>query len=326
MRKLKVDTEFKSLIPPLSTDEYRQLEENLKNEGCRDALVIWDNTIIDGHNRHTICTQYGIPYATREMEFEDRQEAITWIIKNQFGRRNLPAVDRVRLALKLKDVIAEQAKRRMLAGKKNPTQEVAEGQGIETNRELGKLAGVSHETIRRYELIQKEGTDEVKKGVDAGEMSINRGFDTVRKPKAKVVVFPNLDEEVLKCTFCGQIKPKSEFFNCYNYECKACRSSRNTAGLSAAEGRRLMQKYPDEVMNRIVEEMKNPPAMQVAEGNDKNNRNPIIAELNEYLNQTLIDINKFTFMGPQNPDQDAVQLIDKLVFNLTKIKSYVKER
>lgn len=326
MRKLKVDTEFKSLIPPLSTDEYRQLEENLKNEGCRDALVIWDNTIIDGHNRHAICTQYGIPYAIRQMEFEDRQEAITWIIKNQFGRRNLPAVDRVRLALKLKDVIAEQARKNF--GKRTDlSQEVAKGlEPIDTNRELGKLAGVSHETIRRYELIQKEATDEVKKGVDAGEMSINRGFDEVKKSRA-AVTFPDQEEEVmLKCTFCGRVKPKSEFFNCYNYECKACRSSRTTAGLSAAEGRRLMQKYPDEVMNRILEEMKNPPAKQVAEGNNKINRNPIIAELSEYLNQSIIDINKFTFMGPQNPDQDAVQLIDKLVFNLTKIKSYIKER
>jgi len=185
MKKLKIDPEFKSLIPPLSPDEYKQLENNLKDDGCRDALIVWDNTIIDGHNRYEICTQNKIPYATREMDFEDRQEAITWIIKNQFGRRNLPSVDRVRLALKLKDVIAEKAKKHQEGGQggKLLFQEVgkAKVEPIHTDKELGKIAGVSHETIRRYELIQKEGTDEVKKGVDSGEMSINKGFDALKK-------------------------------------------------------------------------------------------------------------------------------------------------
>jgi len=35
---------FRSLIPPLSGEEYQQLEENLKAEGCRDALVVWDRS------------------------------------------------------------------------------------------------------------------------------------------------------------------------------------------------------------------------------------------------------------------------------------------
>ena len=44
MNDLIIDPVLKSLIPPLSDEEFKQLEENIKAEGCRDALVIWRGT------------------------------------------------------------------------------------------------------------------------------------------------------------------------------------------------------------------------------------------------------------------------------------------
>ena len=46
MKELKIDQEFKSLIPPLTDDEYKRLEENIKADGCRDSLVTWDGIIV----------------------------------------------------------------------------------------------------------------------------------------------------------------------------------------------------------------------------------------------------------------------------------------
>ena len=39
--ELKIDSEFKSLVPPLSFEEYKLLEESILHDGCRDALIIW---------------------------------------------------------------------------------------------------------------------------------------------------------------------------------------------------------------------------------------------------------------------------------------------
>ena len=74
----------------------------------------------------------------------------------------------------LKDVIQEKARKNQSIGwgdKKAVKQELAKPveTPIITNEELGKIAGVSKETIRKYEVIQKEGTDEIKKEVDSGE-------------------------------------------------------------------------------------------------------------------------------------------------------------
>ena len=113
---MHIDKEFQSLIPPLTAEEYAGLEESILSEGCRDALVVWGDTLIDGHNRYEICTKHGIPFDTVEMDFPTRDDVIVWIIKNQFGRRNLPAYERARLALRLKPVIAERAKEKMHEG------------------------------------------------------------------------------------------------------------------------------------------------------------------------------------------------------------------
>jgi ParB-like chromosome segregation protein Spo0J len=109
---LHIDPEFQALIHPLSPDELTHLEANIQAEGCRDPLVLWNGTIIDGHHRYSICTQHNVPFTTVEREFASRDEAKQWIIRNQFGRRNLSDYSRGELALQLEELLAAQAKAR----------------------------------------------------------------------------------------------------------------------------------------------------------------------------------------------------------------------
>ena len=98
---MQINEKFKSLIPPLTPDEYRQLEENILSDGIRDPLVLWGDTLIDGHNRYEIAQKHGLTFQTVEREFDSEGAAQRWVILNQFGRRNLSAYDRSVLALKL---------------------------------------------------------------------------------------------------------------------------------------------------------------------------------------------------------------------------------
>ncbi len=79
------------MIPPLESEERERLEQTILKEGCRDPLVIWKdhNILIDGHNRYFICTKQNIPFLTVEIELEDRNAVINWMINNQLARRNL---------------------------------------------------------------------------------------------------------------------------------------------------------------------------------------------------------------------------------------------
>jgi len=89
MRIIKIDEEFMSLLPTLDTETYARLEDNIRKYGCREAIVLWNDVIIDGHNKYEICTKHKIPYRTVRMEFDCREEALIWIITTQVSRRNL---------------------------------------------------------------------------------------------------------------------------------------------------------------------------------------------------------------------------------------------
>ena len=187
---MTIDKEFEALIPPLADEEYRQLEENCLKEGIRDSLVVWDNdgefVLIDGHNRYKIAQKHNLPYNHKRMEFPDRESVKRWIILNQFGRRNLSAYDRSILALKLKPIIAEQAKKKLSSHTEQGYQKSDKAE--HTAKELAKVAGVSHDTIHKVEVIQNSGDKKLIDDIRKGETSINRAYQTVKgidpiKPK-----------------------------------------------------------------------------------------------------------------------------------------------
>ena len=87
--ELNIDIDFKNWITPLTKEEYKQLETNIIQDGCREPIVVWNDTILDGHNRYSICKWNDIPFTTVTKEFDSHQDALNWIIDNQLGRRNL---------------------------------------------------------------------------------------------------------------------------------------------------------------------------------------------------------------------------------------------
>ena len=91
MINLKIDPEFQSQIPPLTDDEFKQLEENILKEGkLLSPLIVWGNTLVDGHNRYAILQKHPeICFSTMPLRFANREETLAWICKNQLGRRNL---------------------------------------------------------------------------------------------------------------------------------------------------------------------------------------------------------------------------------------------
>ncbi len=116
MSPLMIDPEFESLITPLKPDEYAELEKSILEEGCRDPIITWKGVIVDGHNRYTICQKHDLEFKTVERDFESRDDAKVWMIRNQIGRRNLNNYERSRLALKMKPLISKVAKKNQACG------------------------------------------------------------------------------------------------------------------------------------------------------------------------------------------------------------------
>jgi ParB-like chromosome segregation protein Spo0J len=92
-KTLKIDKEFESLIRPLNDDEFGWLEDSVKEDGCIDPIVVWEDTIVDGHHRYKICTKNNIDFELKYIDFQNREEALDWIDIRQIGRRNLTKDD-----------------------------------------------------------------------------------------------------------------------------------------------------------------------------------------------------------------------------------------
>jgi len=193
---IQVKDEFKKLIPPLSAEEHTQLTLNICKEGIREPLILWNNYIIDGHNRFEIANQFNLEYKTISKEFENEDEVKEWMILNQFGRRNLSAYQRSVLALELEDVFRIKAKENQKGGQGGVLlkQNSAEANPIETRKELSKVASVSHDTIAKVKKIQEKAPQEIKTKLSTGEISINAAYKEIKKEEKK----EELKENVLK--------------------------------------------------------------------------------------------------------------------------------
>jgi DNA modification methylase len=203
---MKIKEEFKKLIPPLTADEYSQLEANCISDGIRDAILTWNGFIIDGHNRYEISQKHNLKFNTEEKYFENENDVKEWMILNQFGRRNLSNYQRSVLALELEDVFKEKAKKKQEIGinQYSLPQKSAEPSNKtenETRYKIGKVAKVSHDTIAKVKTIQQKAAPKVKAKLETGEVSINQAYQEIKKEEKK----KNFEEQ--KKAFNQEIKP-----------------------------------------------------------------------------------------------------------------------
>jgi len=216
MWTLKVDEKFKTLIPPLTEEERKLLEESILKNGCEMPILVWNDTIVDGHNRYDICQAHSIPFATEEKIFENRTEVILWMLRNQLGRRNLNSFQRAEIALRYEAALSEEAEARMKSGVgvKNPGPNLAQGVEAQddgkkdsdkgrTAAKLGKLAGVGKTTMKKAKKIIKEADEETKEQLRQGKTTIHSVYsDLVNRDHAG---------ETRVCERCRQEKPLSAF-------------------------------------------------------------------------------------------------------------------
>ena len=188
-------SEFKNLIPPLTEDEYKGLEASILEEGCRDALILWGDTLVDGHNRYEICTKHDIAFNAVHMDFDSRDDAMLWMIDNQRGRRNINPVDGILLGQKKAEILKCRAKAKQAEyygnqyDKRTSVQmDKSPKDTISIRDEIAKVAGVSSGTVARFEQIQKhkpELIDDIRKG----EVSIYQAYKAVKKEDIVFIIY-----------------------------------------------------------------------------------------------------------------------------------------
>jgi len=206
---IKIDPEFASLIPPLTDEEFEGLKSSILTEGCRDALVLWNGVLIDGHNRYKICTENNIQFKTVAMDFHDRNEAMRWMIKNQKARRNLTAYALGLLQLKDIEMLSEIGREKQRsAGGDRKSQEYKEKNALceftqsdpaepktDVKKELAQRIGSGEQTASRIITVNKkierakaenkqiagQRPEDLHRKLMTGETTINKAYTDIKR-------------------------------------------------------------------------------------------------------------------------------------------------
>lgn len=196
MKELKIDPELRDLLPPLTDDEYKQLEKNIVENGFDRNFPImeWHGYVVDGHNRYKICKDHNITdYVIGTLAYETKEEVMEWMLDIQLGRRNLTPIQRIAITEKYRPIYEKQAREnlKLASGGDRRSEDFKKNQGsqnsskvenkIDVRAKLAETAGVSTDTYSKGKKILDSDNEEVKEKVLSGEMSINAGYNKIRE-------------------------------------------------------------------------------------------------------------------------------------------------
>ena len=208
-----VKEELKAYIDPLTPDEHDALERSILAEGCRDALVLWGDVLVDGHNRYGICQKHGLPFQTvQNPRFQSMEDVHLWMIDQHLGRRSVSDFQRGVLALRKREIVAERRARAVAAPDETgtasesaaSTSAAAAAAGLPaadplSSREaIAKAARLSSSQVVMIEKIQKQAAPELVAAVKSGTISLNAAAAVATLPAEEQVAAVAAGKEELK--------------------------------------------------------------------------------------------------------------------------------
>jgi hypothetical protein len=211
-----VQEDLKTYIDPLTLDEYDSLERSLLAEGCRDALVLWGDILVDGHNRFGICQKHGLPFNTvQNTRFRSLEDVHLWMIDQHLGRRSVSDFQRGVLALRKKEIVEERqaaakaAKkdahmRAEVLGEAEPVSPI-DGEPalvaeppLKSREAVAKAARLTAGQVTMIEKIQKQAAPELVAAVRAGTISLNAAAAVAGLPVEEQVAAASGGKDDLK--------------------------------------------------------------------------------------------------------------------------------
>ena len=190
---ITINEELRAYIDPLTEDEYAALERSLLSEGCRDALVLWGDLLVDGHNRYGICLKHGISFNTvQNKSFQSLEDVHLWMIDNHLGRRSVSDFQRGVLALRKKEIVSARLEKEKVQESSFASDEAAVAtqsppRPVLTREAVARTARVSSTTLGHIEKIQKTATPELVSAIKDGVISINAAAAVASLPSEKQV-------------------------------------------------------------------------------------------------------------------------------------------
>jgi len=165
---------FADIFPLMDEAALAELADDIKANGLREAIKLFDDAIIDGRNRYLACGLAGIEPTFQEIPFAGEQAALTYVLSRNLKRRHLTLEQRALVAARVANM--RQGARTDLAS----ADALATGGAPVSQAQAAEFLHVSRSSVQRAQTVLKAEDSELIDAVEAGRVSLARAVETVR--------------------------------------------------------------------------------------------------------------------------------------------------
>lgn len=176
-RKTEVAFHSVSEIFPLMSDgDLAALADDIKVNGLREPIWLYQGQILDGRNRYRACEIAGVEPEYRKYTGLDKY-LVKFVLSLNLHRRHLTTSQRAMVAANIAS---------LKLGSNQHEQESAEGASNEAPSQdvAASLMSVSRSAVQRAATVKNQGVSELKSAVESGEVSVSVAAEVAKKPKA----------------------------------------------------------------------------------------------------------------------------------------------
>ncbi len=161
------------LFPLMDVAGLEDLTRDIKENGQREPVRLDENgRVIDGRHRIMACEKLGRSVEAKTYSGND-DDIMRLVISLNLSRRHLNEAQRAAVAAKLANL------------KSGERKDYAEGRSIDlavTQAEAAEKLNVSEPSVKRAQKVLRDGTPELKKKLEAGEVSVSAAADVAELP------------------------------------------------------------------------------------------------------------------------------------------------
>lgn len=178
--------ELSSAFPDLEEPAFYELQEDIKANGLRNPITLYDNKVIDGWHRLRACMNLGLEPVLTELD----GDPVDFVIGQNIHRRHLTA-----------------SQRAMALATCNAWRGIGSNQHDKLSyqydtslsiRELADKAKVSKVTAQRAKQVSQKGTEDIKEKVKKGAMTLAQAVQVVDGDKPRKAPKPPAGDDELK--------------------------------------------------------------------------------------------------------------------------------
>lgn len=190
--KITVRQDYLELVPRLSEEDHKRLEDSLKKDGQLIPITVnQKGEVLDGHTRFEICNRLKLlPIKFIVKSFETADDEMQFVVMTNLARRHLSKLQKIELAWPLYELEQKRALERenwrknqnlCVTDEKGKivkiTKKIKEGNAVQV---FGKKIGMGKTIVAHSLFLKKYGSEELLNKVRSDEMSIGMAYDLLR--------------------------------------------------------------------------------------------------------------------------------------------------